>query len=110
MSSSRQVYIFNAGNQLQAGEFNANNKNTFSLGLFNYLSGLAGANAQGTQNDINTTTSLNQQNAAQNAASQAQGQAQNANTIGSRKFRNYRASNGRSSVFKSAGNTDDNRW
>lgn len=56
---------FNASNKFNESVTNAGIKNQFSLGLFNYLAGYAGAVASATQTDINTNLQLQQQKDAQ---------------------------------------------
>lgn len=73
---------FNASNNLQAQQFNANAQNQFAMGKFNYDVGYAGSVNAAAQTDLNTQLALTQQGQAQNQANQTASQAQTANTIG----------------------------
>jgi hypothetical protein len=73
---------FNATNDLNAQEFNANTLNNFALTKFGYDVSYAGASAGALQTNINTQTSLAQQQQFQEVFKDFLNKAQNAGTIG----------------------------
>lgn len=69
---------FNASGEFSASQFNANTDNQFKLGAFDYATNFAGAVAGAAQTNTNTTTAIDQQNAALAAYQKALGQSQSA--------------------------------
>lgn len=73
---------FNAQNQFQASQFNAQAQNQFALDLFGYQAGYAGALAGASQTNLNTGFALQQQQQAQDVFNQGRGNAQSNQTAG----------------------------
>lgn len=74
---------FNASNDLNAQQFNANSQNQFAMNKFNYDVGYAGSVAGAYQTNLNTELALQQQQQARDQANDTMKAAQQGNTISS---------------------------
>ncbi len=78
-SLEQQTRMFNATNDLNAQQFNANTQNQFALNKFGYMVSYAGAVAGAAQTDINTQLGIAQQGASMDAFKEYLAATQSAN-------------------------------